>query len=486
MGMNILLLNPPHPSIGSRLPKEHLPPLGLLAICGPLIDAGHRVELLDADYHNYSAGCVVAEVLKRKPDLLMVGHSGSTSAQPIINEITRVVRNQRADLKIITGGVFPTFHWWEVLTANPQIDFVVCGEGERTVLNLVRALENNIDPQTIKGLALRKNGRPAKTPPADLIENLDEYRVAWELMKDYNYTYWGKHKAVVIQFSRGCGHSCTFCGQNLFWRQWRHRQPQLLADEFERLNKELGVVVFNLADENPAADQGAWIGFLKALIAKNLDIILVGSIRADHIVRDADLLPLYKEAGFERFLLGIESYDEGVLENLKKGGAVAKDRKAIQLLRQHDIISMATYVVGFGEERTIDFYRSLKHLLSYDPDQIQLMYATPHRWTPYFEEVKEREVILTDQSKWDFKHQVLALRHLKAWQAIIYVKLIEMILQSRPKTLGRLLFHRDKRIRKAMWWYTNIGKRVWVWELIEFFLLAKLAQPRVTLKDFWT
>ena len=485
MGLNILLLNPPHPSIGSRLPKEHLPPLGLLAIGGPLIDAGHHVELFDADYHNYSARYVAAEVLKRKPDLLMVGHSGSTSAQPIINEITRLIRNQKADLKIITGGVFPTFHWWEVLTDNPQIDFAVCGEGERTILNLVRALENNVDPETIKGLAFKKNGRPLKTPPADLIENLDECRVAWELMKNYNYTYWGKHKAVVIQFSRGCGQACTFCGQNLFWRQWRHRHPQMLADEFERLHKDYGVVVFNLADENPAADQGAWIAFLKALIAKNINIILVGSIRADHIVRDADFLHLYKEAGFERFLLGIESYDERVLKNLKKGGAVAKDREAIQLLRQHDIISMATYVVGFGEERTIDFYNSLKHLLSYDPDQIQLMYATPHRWTPYFEEVKDREVILADQSKWDFKHQVLALKHLQAWKAIIYVKLIEMILQSRPKTLQRLLFHRDKRIRKAMWWYTNIGKRVWLWELIEFFFLTRLAKTRVVLRDFW-
>jgi anaerobic magnesium-protoporphyrin IX monomethyl ester cyclase len=51
--MKILIVNPPHLSIGSRLANEHLPPLGLLSIGGPLIDAGHYVELLDADYHNY-------------------------------------------------------------------------------------------------------------------------------------------------------------------------------------------------------------------------------------------------------------------------------------------------------------------------------------------------------------------------------------------------------------------------------------------------
>ncbi|MDL2259273.1 magnesium-protoporphyrin IX monomethyl ester anaerobic oxidative cyclase [Deltaproteobacteria bacterium OttesenSCG-928-K17] len=485
MGMNILLINPPHLSIGSRLPKEHLPPLGLLSVGGPLIDAGHAVELYDADYHNYPIPHIAGEVLRKNPDVVMLGHSGSTSAQPIINEITKLIREKNPGIKIIIGGVFPTFHWHEVLANNPQIDYIVCGEGEQTTLNLINALDNDTNPETVKGLAFRVNGVPSKTPPADLIYNLDEFRVGWELMKGYDYTYWGKHKAVVIQFSRGCQHSCIYCGQNRFWKKWRHRSPQALADEFEILHREYGVVVFDFADENPAADRETWKELLEAIIAKQIDIILVGSIRADHIVRDADILHLYKRAGFDRFLLGIENYNEDVLKNLKKGSTISKDRQAIQLLRKHDIISMATYVVGFGDEKTRDFYNSLRHLLSYDPDQIQLMYATPHKWTPYFEKVKDREVILTDQRKWDFKHQVLAMIHLRPWQTIIYVKLIEAILQSRPKTLMRLFFHRDKRFRKAMWWYTNIGKRVWVWELFEFFFLSRLAKGKMLLRDFW-
>ncbi|MDR2946077.1 MAG: cobalamin-dependent protein [Candidatus Adiutrix sp.] len=485
MGMKILLVNVPHLSIGSRLPKEHLPPLGLLAIGGPLIDVGHDVELYDADYYNYATQQVADEVLKRKPDAVMMGHSGSTSAQPVINEITRMIRAKNARMKIIIGGVFPTFHWREVLANNPQIDYIVCGEGEATVPKLVHALEHGLPPETIAGLAFRTQGVPSKTPPADPIKNLDDFRVGWELMNAYNYTYWGKHKAVVIQFSRGCNHRCIYCGQNLFWREWRRRSPQSLADEIEMLHTKYGVKVFDFADENPAADREAWKELLEAIIAKNMDIILVGSIRADHIVRDADILHLYKKAGFDRFLLGIENYDEEVLKNLKKGSSISKDRQAIQLLRKHDIISMATYVVGFGDEKIIDFYHSLKHLLSYDPDQIQLMYATPHQWAPYFEDVKEREVVISDQRKWDFKHQVLAMKYLKPWQTIVCVKLIEAVLQTRPKTLKRLFFHQDARFRKAMFWYTNIGKRVWVWELFEFFFLAGTVKGKMLLKDFW-
>lgn len=464
---------------------EHLPPLGLLSVGGPLIDAGHEVTLLDADYCNYKIEKVVDLILESNPDAILLGHSGSTSAQPIIEEITRKVRQKNDQVKIIVGGVFPTYHWSEILEYHPQIDYIVCGEGEEVILNLITAIENNTDVETIKGLAFNLNGTPFKTAPAPVIKNLDDFRVGWELMKGYNYTYWGKRKAVVIQFSRGCPYPCTYCGQSLFWKKWRHRSAQSLADEMEMLHKEYGILVFNFADENPSSNPKAWREFLEALIAKNLKLILVGSIRADNIVRDAEFLHLYKKAGFERFLLGIENYDEVVLEKIKKAGPISKDKEAIQLLRKHHILSMATYVVGFGEEKTRDFYNSWKQLISYDPDQIQLLYVTPHKWTPYFEDVKEKEIILTDQRKWDYKHQVIKTQYLKPWKVILYVKLIEITVQLRPKALKRLFFHKEARLRSAMRWYTNIGRRVWFWELYQFFFVTKLTRDKVKMKDFW-
>lgn len=483
--MKILIINPPHLSIGSRMAYEHLPPLGLLSIGGPLIDAGHDVSLLDADYHNYKIEAIVDKVITQKPDVIMLGHSGSTSAQPIINDITASVRSKDASVKIVIGGVFPTYHWKEILEDHPQIDYIVCGEGEEVIMNLVSALENGTDPAFIKGLAYNVNGIPLKTAAAATLKNLDDYRIGWELMKGYNYTYWGKRKAVVIQFSRGCPYPCTYCGQSLFWKKWRHRDPRLLADEIEMLHKSYGIEVINFADENPSSNPKAWRVFLEALVAKNLKLILVGSIRADNIVRDADFLHLYKKAGFERFLLGIENYDEVVLDKIKKAGTISKDKEAIQLLRKHNILSMATYVVGFGEEKTRDFYNSLKQLLSYDPDQVQLLYVTPHKWTPYFEDVKDKEIILTDQRKWDYKHQVIATRYLKPWVVILYVKLIEIIMQMRPLALKRLLFHKEARLRSAMRWYTNIGRRVWIWELYQFFFVTKLTKQKIKMNEFW-
>lgn len=483
--MRILLINPPHLSIGSRIPGEHLPPLGLLSIGGPLIDKGHEVRLLDAEFGPMESANIVDETLDYDPSLVLLGHSGSTSAQPIISEITRLIRQQNQSIKIVIGGVFPTYHWQEILETESQIDCIVCGEGEETIVNLVDAIENEYPLEIVKGIAIRSNGVALKTSQPPAIKNLNAHRVGWELMDKYDYTYWGKRKAVVIQFSRGCPHSCSYCGQSLFWGKWRHRDPQLLADEIEMLHKKYGVEVINFADENPSANQKEWIKFLEALIQKNLKLILVGSIRADNIVRDAEHLHLYKKAGFERFLLGIENYDATVLGKIKKESSIAKDREAIRLLRRNNILSMATYVVGFGEETLGDFYNSLRQLILYDPDQIQLLYVTPHKWTPFFNELKDRQIIQPDQTKWDYKHQVIAMENLKPWAVILYVKLIELIMQTRPSALKRLLFHKDARLRDAMRWYTNIGRKVWFYELFQFFFKDKHQSDGIKLGDFW-
>lgn len=483
--MRILLINPPHPSIGSRIPREHLPPLGLLAVGGPLVDAGHQVRLLDAEFGPMSTGNILKQAVAYAPEAILLGHSGSTSGHPAAAGITRAIRAVLPQTRIVYGGVFPTYHWREILADEPQIDVIVRGEGEATAPRLIRALETDAPLETIAGIAFRKQGRPFATPPAALIRNLDDCRVGWELIDHRRYSYWGDRPAVVVQFSRGCPHGCNYCGQRGFWTRWRHRDPRKFAAELAWLHRTHGVEVINFADENPTASKQAWREFLEALIAENVDLTLVGSTRADDIVRDADILHLYKKAGVARFLLGIESYDEATLRKIRKGGTAARDREAIRLLRQHDILSMATYVVGFEEETDFDYWRGLRQLLAYDPDQIQMLYVTPHRWTPYFGMASGRRVIQTDRRRWDYKHQVLATRHMPPWRVLLWVKLIEAAMQLRPQALGRLLAHRDSSIRAAMRWYYRIGRRVWPFEIWNFIFRDRRQQPGPTLAEFW-
>jgi anaerobic magnesium-protoporphyrin IX monomethyl ester cyclase len=483
--MRILIVNPPHPAIGSRIPHEHLPPLGLLAIGGPLLDDGHTVQLLDAEFGPMSIDEIVQRIHAYDPDAVLLGHSGSTSIHPVIVELTRAIRQVLPYVWIIYGGVFPTYHWREILEYEPQIDVIVRGEGEETTLRLMRAIEQQESRHEIPGLALRKDGLAFSTPSAPLIHNLDDYRVGWELVDLDRYSYWGAKKAVVIQLSRGCPHNCSYCGQRGFWKRWRYRDPRRVAAEIAWLHRVHGVEVFNFADENPTSSREVWLTFLEAMIAENVDVILVGSTRADDIVRDADILHLYKKAGVARWLLGIENYDEEALKRIHKGGSVIKDRQAIQLLRQHDILSLATWVVGFEEETDRNCLHGLRQLLSYDPDQIQLIYATPHRWTPYYRAEAKRRIIQTDIRRWDYKHQVLSTKYMPPWRVLLWAKAVEVIMQMRPRALWRVLAHRDRSIRAAQRWYYRIGRKVWFYEVWCFLFRDQRVQNGPTLVEFW-
>jgi len=498
--MKILLINPPHPSIGSRIPREHLPPLGLLSLGGPLLDAGHEVKLLDAEFGPMSVSRIVSEAQEYEPEAILLGHSGSTSGHPSATRIVRAVRMALPQTWIIYGGVFPSYHWTQIMEQEPAIDFIVRGEGEETVVRLVAALEQNQPLEWVTGIVFRagtapgpkrpvdehlfERGQVVATPPAPVIRDLNACRVGWELIDHRRYTYYGKRRAVVVQFSRGCPHRCHYCGQHEFWRTWRHRDPVKFAAELARMHRQHGVELINFADENPTASRPAWKAFLEALIAENVPIILIGTTRASDIVRDADILHLYKRAGVERFLLGLESTDDATLQAIHKGSTKAIDREAIRLMRRHGIISMAAWVAGFVQEKDSDYWRTLRQLLSYDPDQIQALYATPHSWTPFAVQEAKHRVVQTDLSRWDYKHQVLVSAHVPNWRVLLWVKFIEAVCQLRPKSLLRLMAHPDRRFRAGMRWYSNIGRRVWPYEVWQWLFCDRRTRSGPTLAEF--
>lgn len=460
-----------------------LPPLGLLNIGGPLIDAGNDVRLINADIAPMSLGQILADLRSNLPDVLLVGHSGSTSAHPVILAIAAEVRSEWPMMTIVYGGVFPTYHWEDILRAAPQIDIIVRGEGEKTAPALIAALAARAPLDSVRGIAFRRAGAPFATPPAPMICDLDAARTGWELIDFAAHSYWGGKRAVVMQFSRGCPHLCTYCGQRGFWTQWRHRDPVAFAREIAWLHREKGVELVNLADENPTSSRRAWKAFLEALIAEDVPVLIIGSTRADDIVRDADLLPLYKKAGCLRFLLGLEGTDEATLRTVRKGGTRAKDQQAIELLRRNGMIGLCTFAVGFEEETDADYWRMLRHLLAYDPDQVMSVYATPHRWTPFHGQSAARRVIRTDLRFWDYKHQVLETPLVPAWRVFLWVKLIEAVLQLRPKALWRLWLQPDPVLRHAQRWYTRMARGVWLREIRDAVLHRN--RPGPTVAAFW-
>lgn len=103
-----------------------------------------------------------------------------------------------------------------------------------------------------------------------------------------------------------------------------------------------GVTLLNYADEDPTVSKPAWRELCEATIAETIAFTIISSRRIDDIVRDADILHLYRRAGVERFLLGMEITDDPALKMIRKHSTTSTDREAIRLLREHGILSLIT------------------------------------------------------------------------------------------------------------------------------------------------
>jgi anaerobic magnesium-protoporphyrin IX monomethyl ester cyclase len=484
--MRILLINPPYHAVTSLYGVGEQLPLGLLSIGGALIDDGHAVTLLDAEVHHLSIPETVERAALRAPELIMTGHAGSTPAHPVTMAMCRALKARLPHVPIVYGGIFPTYHGEEVLAAEHAIDVIVRGEGERTVVLLTRALAENSGLSSIPGLFHRERGHVRATPPVQMIDDLDRCRVGWELVEDWDlYQCWGVGRSAVIQLSRGCPHQCTYCGQRGYWTKWRYRTPEKVATEIAWLHREKGVNFVDLADENPTSSKRIFERFLRALIAENVPVKLFATVRAPDIVRDADILHLYKQAGFECFLMGMETTDPQTMRNIRKGSTTRKDLEAVRLLRRHGILSMVGHVVGFEQERLRDYWNALRQLLLYDPDLINAMYVTPHRWTPFYRENIDRAIVQEDRSKWDYRHQVLGTRYLKPWQILLLVKIMEFIVQTRPRAVARLLAYRDRAQRRAYRWCVRNAAGVWRDEIHDFLFRSAHQRGLGSLRKFW-
>jgi anaerobic magnesium-protoporphyrin IX monomethyl ester cyclase len=395
--------------------------------------------------------------------------------------------------------VYPTYHAAKVLAEEPAVDFIIRGEGEATAAALVESLaaakrdsapngphsHQAADFWNVLGIAYRVDGEIVLTPERPPIRDLDADRVGWELIANWDdYRCFGLGRAAIIQFSRGCPHQCTYCGQHGFWVKWRHRDPVRLADEIEWLHRTHHVSFLTLADENPTTLRDLWRRFLEELAARRLPVSLFATIRATDIVRDADLLPLYRKAGVLYVLLGIESTSDAVLRQIKKGSTTRHDYQACRLLKRHGIYSIIGHIVGFEDERWRSFRTALRQLRLYDGDYLNAMYVTPHSWTAYGQEVQGRDLVQRDQCKWDYRHQVLAQKHLKPWQLFAGVKWLELCFHLRPARLWTLFRERDPfRRRQAFWVFSHIAA-VWLAEVIEF-LLAPLLPRQASKPAEW-
>ncbi len=469
--MRIVLINAPLKSAVCDWGVGHQMPLGLLMVGGPLLDAGYPVKLIDAAHHHLRDTEIVQEIIAFAADVVLIGHVGSTSAHLCCLRVLRALKATRPQVITVYGGVHPTYHDRAILAEHPQVDVIVRGEGEETVLDLVRALARRSNTSSspcingweddlpcVQSITWRKQGAVRRNPSRIPLQNLDAPRIGWELIEDWDlYRAFGLGRAAVVQFSRGCPHLCTYCGQWMFWKRWRHREVMRFVDEIAWLHREHGVQFFWLADENPTTLKDVWRSVLEEIVRRNLSIGWCGSIRAQDIVRDADILELYKQSGCLYVLMGIETLTEESLARVRKESCIDDGYQAVRLLRRHNIMSIVDYLFGLDEETPHTLWRALRGLLRYESDFVNALYLTPHAWTPPGHELKNAPIVEPDLWKWDYRHQVIGVGKLSPTQLFMGVKAVEGLYHLHPRRLWRMIAVPDPRLRQQLrfsFWHT--------------------------------
>jgi len=241
MAGRILLINPARHFIANQHGVGYLTPLGLVCIGGPLIDAGFTVKLIDHDACGWSFKKLLKEVGKYRADYVLLGHSGSTASHKTAIKTIEQIKRAYPHIKIIYGGVYPSYADRGILRECSEIDFIVRGEGEQTTLGLIRTLENNGDLEYVDGVTWRNGDQIISNRSRTPIRNLDEYRPGWELLDWPLYKMFGFKRAAGLQFSRGCPLTCSYCGQWMFWKKWRHRSLENTVEQLRILKKNYGV-----------------------------------------------------------------------------------------------------------------------------------------------------------------------------------------------------------------------------------------------------
>ncbi len=369
----VLLMTTAPPENGAWILGKRLPPIGLMYVAAALEKAGFIVHMLD----NYLTKKPTAEVkeLITKLNPAIVGITCGSATYPRCIETAKAIKEARPDCKIVVGGWHASYKP-DSLLANPEIDYVVMGEGERAITQLAQALTSGDEAKaaTIAGVGYRRNGENIKNTP-QFIENMDEIPYpARHLLPLEQYDrvieFLDAKPADVMSISRGCVFSCGFCETRKLWGNiCRGFSPQRVIGEIEDLQRRYGTKGIYFINDNFTLRKEKTIEFCNLMIEKKLNLEWVCDTRVD-LVTD-ELLALMAKAGCKTIWFGVESASPKILRRIGRNTTPEQVEKAFKLCKKHGIKTACSFMLGLPDETLADMEASLKFAKKIDPDWCQ-------------------------------------------------------------------------------------------------------------------
>jgi len=356
--MRILLINPYYPI--SETPS---PPLGLAYLAAALAEADIEVKILDLVVFPYSRAMLQNVLEKFQPQI--AGLTAVTMTVDHAMGVIRDIKDLNPDILTIMGGPHVTFCAPDTLKKHSELDIIVLGEGERTIVDLSRALDTGRDWNRVKGIVYRTDAEICYTAQREPIADLDELPdPARGLLPLGRYHALGM--PISLTTSRGCPFKCIFCvGRKMVGSKVRYRSPTRIVDEMEYL-ATLNFHQINIADDLFTANHKHCLAVCDEMIKRRLRLRWTSFARVDTV--SEAVLTKMKTAGCSAVSFGIESGNPQILKTIQKGITREQVVAAVNMCRRTGVTPFASFILGLPGEtpqtirQTMDFGEQLKKL----------------------------------------------------------------------------------------------------------------------------
>lgn len=396
--MRVLLIYPPYVWEYKR------PALGLAYIASVLIESGIEVDILDMD----AEGLTLKDFSTRfDKDYSLIGISFLTPQFNIVRELVRLIRRKQKNTLIVIGGPHASA-MPEQSIDELKVDFVALGEGENTVMKLIKNLNDEKYLETIPGLVYRNGAGNIINQGKGETSDINSLPFpAWHLFplksSRYNISLPGvnnKEMVFPLLTSRSCPYDCVFCDSHtVFGRGFNARTPENIVEEIKYLNERFKAIQFDIVDDTFTVDVKRVHEVCALILKNNLKIKWICNARVNLV--DLELLKAMKKAGCTAVNFGVESGDPVVIQNISKKIKIEQIIHAHKLSKEAGLIITTFIMVGSMGE-TFDSVKLTEKLIEkIDSDYPGLSISTPFPGSPLYKiALKNNWLLVKDWSKY--------------------------------------------------------------------------------------
>lgn len=381
---------------GRRIGGMQMPPLNDLYAATHCRQPGVEVVFLDAQMEPERYRRLAEAGFRGVGAVVML--SSTQSFKEDVGTIKRI-KALNPGVRAVLFGSHPTFMPAYCL-AEESVDFLVQGEPEETLRELIHILVNGGDPGQVKGICFRDEAGKIRVNPRRPFMKMDDLPIPDRSLLPEGADYFNpvvkRLPYTTMQTSRGCPGRCIFCTAPTFYgNRYRFRSPANVLAELEEV-KRLGFREVFFRDETFTANKNRNLQICEAMIRRNLDLSWIANGRVDMVDRES--LKLMKRAGCHMVKFGVESGCDAILEAYRKGTTTRQALEAFRLARDAGLETHAHFVMGGPGEtpatlrQTVDFARELK------PTTVSFGILTPYPGTELFERVARKHPEIRDGS----------------------------------------------------------------------------------------